>query len=741
LTDEQYAKAQADEREIQAVRETPMTPGAAVEDTYQSGTVDDQQAPVDEEGEVLESAVDGKSVAFEPSPAADVMADAEAGPIRPAEIVHATPADLAAKIKAGDVDAAVEAVDRMDEQYSLADNSPKAVKARAARKKLVEDFGDKIGGARKDMARPLGPRGKKQEDLDDDGEPRPGWKNRYSVGEIVSSMKPGEKGKWSVTDKKKTDWLGNPRQIGTFDTKEEAERAIPLAEVSRNHSITSRGKDDAKEYVIYRKVSDRKRPVVKGGFKSYEEAQRYMAGHPEEVIEHKFPRYETYQYLDRVERVGGKERKGNVSPKDFQNEFGFRGGEFGNWQSGQDGQESLNHAYEALSDLSDVLGMPPKSVALNGDLAIAFGARGTGGKDAARAHYEPAARVINLTKMHGAGTLAHEWAHALDNHFARMATPEGKRIKGFDNVSDGLPHDHKLRPEAAEAWKDLIAAMTSTQETETAPVETAKQERDRSRKYVADRIEAIEKRHAESVRYWNDTPYRPAKGKRGKDFTPEQRKQWDELKSRLVGGDVGKTVWVEGSDRNRFGGYQSYEVLQDMNKLYKQVTGHSFHTADKSSDGANLYWSVKHALDAESRIGSDEARTKTVRKPTKYFQAARKMDEERVKDYYQQPTEMLSRAFEAYVHDKLADQKRKSDYLTGKADNRFYKMFDMEPFPEGEERERINTAFDKLFATMKHEPRKDEKGEHIRLYSAERSGATPERYSVASQIADALSSL
>lgn len=45
-------------------------------------------------------------------------------------------------------------------------------------------------------------------------------------------------------------------------------------------------------------------------------------------------------------------------------------------------------------------------------LAIAFGSRGKGN---ALAHYEPSRAVINLTKMKGAGSLAHEFGHALDD--------------------------------------------------------------------------------------------------------------------------------------------------------------------------------------------------------------------------------------------------------------------------------------------------------------------------------------
>lgn len=48
---------------------------------------------------------------------------------------------------------------------------------------------------------------------------------------------------------------------------------------------------------------------------------------------------------------------------------------------------------------------------MGGELSIAFGARGSGN---AMAHYEPLRQVINLTKTKGAGSLAHEYGHAID---------------------------------------------------------------------------------------------------------------------------------------------------------------------------------------------------------------------------------------------------------------------------------------------------------------------------------------
>ena len=208
-------------------------------------------------------------------------------------------------------------------------------------------------------------------------------------------------------------------KVKEFDTKEEAEAAIPQVEVNRNHRVFrisdgewadpaagkewlaqmnahyanpdgvpkpegERPKKIGEEFAISRVVGDRKRPVVVGGFKTREEASEYMKNNPEEIIEHKFPRYETYAFLDHVERQGPKVRDGNVSVKKdnnaFQKTFSFRGGVFGNWQPNKDGQTSLNHAYDALHDLTSAIGLPPKAAALDGTLAIGFGADGTGGR-------------------------------------------------------------------------------------------------------------------------------------------------------------------------------------------------------------------------------------------------------------------------------------------------------------------------------------------------------------------------
>ncbi len=134
------------------------------------------------------------------------------------------------------------------------------------------------------------------------------------------------------------------------------------------------------------------------------------------------------------DRAGRDYRNGaDITPEQFIEAFGFRGVEFGNWvaqgSGGADRQGMLNQAYDAFMDLADVVGVPPKALSLEGRLGVGFGSRGRG---RASAHFEPGNVVINLTKTKGAGSLAHEWFHALDNYFARQRGGEVPMERGFN---------------------------------------------------------------------------------------------------------------------------------------------------------------------------------------------------------------------------------------------------------------------------------------------------------------------
>jgi hypothetical protein len=119
-------------------------------------------------------------------------------------------------------------------------------------------------------------------------------------------------------------------------------------------------------------------------------------------------------HLEEIVFEGADYRDGkDVDEHDFINTFGFRGVQFGNWLSQKERQAVVNMAFDSFYRIAVTLKLStPKAVSLGGKLAIAFGARGT---SKAMAHYEPALHVVNLTKMRGAGSLFHEYVHAIDN--------------------------------------------------------------------------------------------------------------------------------------------------------------------------------------------------------------------------------------------------------------------------------------------------------------------------------------
>lgn len=197
--------------------------------------------------------------------------------------------------------------------------------------------------------------------------------------------------------------------------------------------------------------------VLKEGFATRDEAKKYAESIKDEVFS-TYKNYKTKQknivYFDTGEnsRLGEDYRGGkDVSAEDFMNTFGFRGVQFGNWTNQADRQMAVNQAYDAFLDLAKLIGVSPQALSLNGELGIAFGARGVGGF---AAHYEPGEIVINLTKTQGAGSLAHEWWHALDNYFARAAGEKGGMVTDDSRL--------EMRPELRDAYNTLTKQVAAS---------------------------------------------------------------------------------------------------------------------------------------------------------------------------------------------------------------------------------------------------------------------------------------
>lgn len=292
--------------------------------------------------------------------------------------------------------------------------------------------------------------------------------------------------------------------------------------------------------------------------------------------------------LAHVKRTGPDYRNGvEITGQHYLDTFGFRGGEFGNWMNQNDRQTSLNMGFEALKDLASALKISDKDIAYQGTLAIAFGARGSGN---AAAHYEPLRTVINLTKMHGAGSLAHEWWHGLDDYL-------GTKMGAKGMLSE--------QPRLYAPFQKLIDTMK---------------------------------------------------------YKPETPEQISAFKKNVTGRVIPK------SERERL------EIFERM------LSGMQAQEAPQ--------------------IGRTE---------TDFYRNSVRMGKECEKDggYWDSNVEMTARAFACYIKDKLPYT---SDYLAGHADcaltlvsGKDGEMEVLKAFPVGEERRAINAVFDEIIQDLKRE--------------------------------------
>lgn len=352
------------------------------------------------------------------------------------------------------------------------------------------------------------------------------------------------------------------------------------------------------------------------------------------------------EQLANVRRTGPDYRAGHeITGQHYLDAFGFRGGEFGNWMNQNDRQASLNMGFEALKDLARALQISEKDIAYQGTLAIAFGARGSGN---AVAHYEPMRKVINLTKMRGAGSLAHEWWHGLDDYLG-----EKMGAKGF------LSENARKYP----LMQKLVDTMKYKPET---PEQAAKR---------AASMEAQTRRNAES---WLDSAVLSSLKRAGDEKVVEQ---YAALKSAFLSGEPG--------------------TVDQVSALKKAATGRVIPKETRTT----LYSYERILASAKEQDAPVIGRTQT-----DYYRNSRQMGKECEKDggYWDSDVEMTARAFACYVMDKLEPER--SDYLCGHAECAITLVFDKEghseilkAYPQGEERKAINAVFDEIVADLKRE--------------------------------------
>lgn len=397
--------------------------------------------------------------------------------------------------------------------------------------------------------------------------------------------------------------------------------------------------------------------VLKASFTSKEEAEAWtlkvlsgLNDVPKQAKKNDAKKKYVPEQLKNIRHTGSVFRMGSVTEDDYLNTFTFHGGEFGNWLNDNDRQYSLDYGYDAFYDLALALDIPSEAISMGGVLSIAFGARGSGN---AMAHYEPLRQVINLTKTKGAGSLAHEYGHAIDYIIGSKVNKNSKSLLQtymFGSI-----------PEV----KKLVDTML----------------------------------------------YSEVNGDERKKHFEKEFQKYKEICFKWITSELSDDVSQEIKD-------EAESIADDMCR----EKGISFDMVDgftcpvlldflKSNSGTSKHKKTvieacKAASYAASRMKCLENNT-SFKKNTRYYENSKKFANIYSKDshgYWDSKEEMFARAFACYVEDKLAALDITDDYLCGHADTCVAYDDDMNiipAYPQGEERKRINKAFDELITALK----------------------------------------
>lgn len=393
--------------------------------------------------------------------------------------------------------------------------------------------------------------------------------------------------------------------------------------------------------------------IVKGGkngryvspyFSSYEDALAYgkktfgTAETATVTADGKKKRYVPEQLKD-VHRTGLDYRNGNNAVgENFIHDFGIKGGEFGNWLSETDRTTSLNYGYDAFCDLADALGIEMTDISLNGTLSIGFGSRGQGLSGAA-AHYEPARKVINLTKMNGAGSLAHEFWHAVEDYVSGD-THQGDMASDFSKMPEKTKAAGKALLDAIN-YKDRTVSIEEINENQAKALERNLRHLE---KYLDTEFKIFSESMTEEQRAESAKTYRYKRTPTDADI-----KRFQTLKEKAMQGENG--VYDK-----FFSGEQT--IVDDLNALLKDVKGRGMDKETRRSLSFYIEYAAKYSQEA--------VETQTKRVKTQFHEDALAISKAYAKDggYWDSNCEMLARAFAAYINAKTDGR---NDYLSGHA--------------------------------------------------------------------------
>jgi len=310
------------------------------------------------------------------------------------------------------------------------------------------------------------------------------------------------------------------------------------------------------------------------------------------------------------------------NPKHYVDHFNFRGSQFGHYVNDEVGQGHLLRSAEAYTDLAEILNIPIKAISLKGELAMAFGARGRG---SALGHYEPARKVINLTKEKGSlGILAHEWFHSLDHYLYNVSYSFQNGKVGFltDQEHGVLPH------EVTDALDTLIKAIKIGKSNAYYDVRNNNNSYSINSSFIA--------------------MYNEVEGDLHK-FMDKRLENFDARVERNLAGCVSESYKEKAEAK------YAKQRVQEIRSTAKAVS--EYHLKETGEEVHLVPYTVDRST---------------------YYQHAIHMDKGSIGKYWSSNIELAARAFESYIFEELKERQMISDYLVcGIRDS---------VFPQGEER-------------------------------------------------------
>lgn len=243
--------------------------------------------------------------------------------------------------------------------------------------------------------------------------------------------------------------------------------------------------------------------------------------------------------------------------------------------------------------------------------------------------------MINLTKMSGAGCLAHEWGHALDHAIGSSFGVVGFASEAKPQQFRGLPESFKAVINALR-YKTILVKPEDNKESVSPQLAHAK-------KNLTNWIASV----------------KPSK------MTPELSSAWENTVQRIFDNAdsfTGSEYWRP----NRRYDIKTHPDVESLSQISKFATNH---VIPRESKMQICLWAKE-----VNRFGKQMEASEPVKKQvrTDYYQGSIDFGNLFSKyghGYWDSICEMFARAFDCYISDKVAEQGYHSDYLSARANS------------------------------------------------------------------------